>query len=161
MAIQIIQFYRYSCYRGLGDPSYVKWVKGGGANATDPITITPGSSKSVFVTEIQFLAEDGFELDTGSGDAIRISPWGYTAPYEVDISSFNMLYAHCRKVEPVGPIIDGAEYHYLTLLFRPFIKVSDVEGTEFTIENTGGSSATVTADMEITVFSYTVDTADE
>lgn len=159
MAIQIIQFYRYSCYRGLGDPSHATWENG----ATPAITITPGSNKSVFVTEVKLHVADGWELDTASGDAMRVSPWGYTAPYQVDMRNFNEIYAHCRRVEPVGPIIGGTAYHDLLMTFRPFIRVSDADGTEFKLENTGGAGATINGGVkaEITVFSYTVDTVDE
>lgn len=159
MSIQLNQFYRYSCYRGLGDPTHARWRTG----ETATITITPGSNMTVFVTEALLLVADGWELDTVSGDAMRITPWGYTAPYQVDLMGFNMIYAHCRSVEPAGVIVDGDQYHYLQMKFRPFIKVSDAEGTAFTLENTGGAYAVINGGVaaHITVFSYTVATADE
>lgn len=152
MSLQISQFYRFSCYRGLGGPTTEKWTTG----VTPSIVVTPAAGKVVYVTEAQFFMKDGFSI----ADAFRINPWGYDVTENVDIGSFNALYCACSVVHPMGPILSGDSYHWLRLEFRPFIQVSDASGTEFTLSNTGGAAGVLGADVEIAVFSYAVDQAD-
>jgi len=152
MSVQIIDFYRKTCFVGEGDLTTEKWSDG----TTPTLTITPAVSKVIRITSLQFLMKDGFEID----DAFRINPWGNASPANVDIDSFLELVSVCTNRIPV-PI--GAEnYHKLILDFKPFIEVSHAGGTVFTVSNSGGEHAVLTPgiDVRIAVFSQSISQAD-
>lgn len=148
MSIQLIDFYRYSCVRGVGGPTIENWTTGD----TLTLTITPAAQKYVHVTELNFFTKDGFTL----ADEIRINPWGYASPANVDLANLRQMYSIATNIEPMGPIFDSDSYHWIQIKFRPHIVVSAAAGTEFTVANTGGIHGVIGEDLEIVAFSYEI-----
>jgi hypothetical protein len=148
-------WYRRSCYRGDGGPTAVTWSNG----STPTLTITPQSQKVAYVTELLFFAKDGVAF--GVADTMDISPWGFASPPTVSIADFLELYAFASWALPRAPIVGSDNYHKLRIDVRPFVRLSDADGDTFTIENSGGSSASFTEELDIVAIYHEVDQDDD
>lgn len=155
MAAALLDFYRYSCYRGENSgPTFVHWEN----NDTADLVVTPLPQKHVYITEINFLATDDFALN--GGDTVDINPWGYSAPPTVSIATLRQLYAYAGAIGGNAPILNAGSdnMHWIRYYLRPFVKVTGAD--TFSVVNSGGATQTMTGTLDIAVFSFYVDQAD-